>query len=117
MANIEVLNDDCLKEVFSWLTLQQKCAVQRVKRQWKRVIDEMIAEEDSLELVIRYPKPNHAVEGHPKAYYLKELEDIYKSGELNDVVKGFFRKFANKESSSSSLTITNIQNLTDYRII
>lgn len=77
----------------------------------------LMAEEDSFELVIRYPKPNHAVEGHPKAYYSKELEDFYKSGELNDVVKGFFRKFANKESSSSSLTITNIQNLTDYRII
>jgi hypothetical protein len=40
---IEDLSDDCLKLVFSQMTLKQKFAVERVSKRWKALVDEELA--------------------------------------------------------------------------
>lgn len=94
MATIGVLNDDCLYEVFKWLTLREKCAVERVKKNWSRVIRDMISGEDTLELFIEDPTPFGKPQGCPKAYYSSELEEFFETGFLNDEVEAFIQRFS-----------------------
>lgn len=49
-SNINTLNDDCLFEVFSQLSLAEKCLSSRVNRRWHRVIKDLVSVSESLEL-------------------------------------------------------------------
>lgn len=100
MAKINVLNNDCLFEVFSWLSLSEKCGVQRVKRKWKRINDDMISGEDTLELFMGNPAPYGKQRGFPNAYYPADLEHFFKTGALNNIFKVFLRKFVGTRSVS-----------------
>lgn len=109
MTTITELNYDCLIEVFRWLTLPEKCGVQRVSRGWRRAVDDIVRGEERLELFMEDQTPFGKPSGYPYAYYSPELEDFFRTGVLNESVEAFFQKLAGKERFE---TLDNIKYLT-----
>ena len=48
--NINQLNDDCLKEVFSWLSFADKVKCERVCQLWKIIIEDVLNHQNSIKI-------------------------------------------------------------------
>lgn len=95
-ATIGDLNDECLRQIFSGLTLKETCGVQRVRRQWKTVTDIIIDNMEELELVSSKIEIEELKE-YKNAFCCPELDVFLNTGEMADKVKAFFQRFAEKD--------------------
>lgn len=91
-CDINALNDDCLVEVFKYLSFRQKVAVQRVCQRWQDVSQDMLA---SVELTIFYD-PYLITNWASTGEMFMSAETVYfneQALDFNHWLKSFLAKF------------------------